>query len=190
MPRIRLVRHGRASAGFGEDADPGLDELGRLQAAAMAVGLAPLGPMPIVCSPLRRTLETAAPVRATWGPTAGFDIDRRVAEIPSPTDDLAERGEWLGRAMAGTWADLGADHQAWRDGLVDAVLALSVDTVIVSHFIAINAIVGCAVGDDRVMHASFGNCSVTTVDTRPEPGPRAARLTVVELGAEAETKVR
>jgi broad specificity phosphatase PhoE len=192
MPRIRLVRHGRAAAGFSDDADPGLDEIGRSQAVAMAATIAPLGPMPIVCSPLRRTLETAVPLREAWGPTAGFDVDGRVAEIPSPTDDLTERGAWLADAMAGTWADLGAALQAWRDALVEAVLALPVDTVVVSHFIAINAIVGRAIGDDRVMHSSFGNCSITMIDTGDsgDSGASVATgLTVVELGTEAGTRV-
>ena len=110
-------------------------------------------------------------------------VDERVAEIPSPTDDLAERGAWLSRAMAGTWADLGPQYQAWRDRLVAALERLSTDTVVVSHFIAINAVVGRAVDDDRVMHVPLGNCSITTVDTAP------GHLAVVELGASATTEV-
>jgi len=182
MPRIRLVRHGRAAAGFSDDHDPGLDAIGRAQAAAMAAALAPGGPRPLVVSPLRRTRETAEPLAAAWG--VAPMIDARVAEIPSPTDDLAERGAWLSGAMAGTWADLGPHLAAWRDELVDAVRSLPADTVVVSHFIAINAVIGAAVGDDRVMHVPLGNCSVTTIDTT------ASGLTVVELGAEAVTEVR
>ena len=34
MPLIYFVRHGKAAAGFSEDADPGLNDLGRAQAAA------------------------------------------------------------------------------------------------------------------------------------------------------------
>ena len=51
-------------------------------------------------SPLRRTRETAAALEQIWGVTAV--VDDRVAEIPSPTDDLAARGAWLSPAMAGT----------------------------------------------------------------------------------------
>jgi broad specificity phosphatase PhoE len=182
MPRIRLVRHGRAAAGFSEDHDPGLDDLGRAQAASLAAVLGPLGPLPIVVSPLQRTLQTAVPLAEVWGVVPV--VDERVAEIPSPTDDLAERGAWLSRAMAGTYADLGADHQAWRDVLVAAVLALPDDTVVVSHFIAINALIGVAVGDDRVMHVPLGNGSITTLDTGT-----GADLSVVELGAQATTEV-
>lgn len=181
MPRIRLVRHGHAAAGFSDDHDPGLDQLGRAQAEAIAGALAPLGPWPIVVSPLRRTRETAAPLEAAWGAVA--TVDERVAEIPSPTDDLAERGAWLSRAMAGTWADLGPPYEAWRDRLIATLEDLTTDTVVVSHFIAINAVVGRAVDDDRVMHVALGNGSITTVDVVP------GHVAVVELGPAAPTEV-
>jgi broad specificity phosphatase PhoE len=182
MSLVRLVRHGHAAAGFGADHDPGLDELGRSQAAAMAATLGPLGPLPVVVSPLRRTRETAAPLESAWDLVA--TVDERVAEIPTPTDDLTERAEWLSRAMAGTWTELGADHLAWRDALVAAIVALPTDTVVVSHFVAINAIVGCAEGDDRVMHVPLDNCSITTIDTS------GGGIVVAELGRTATTEVR
>jgi broad specificity phosphatase PhoE len=181
MATIRLVRHGQAAAGFSDDHDPGLDEVGVLQAREMSEVLAPLGPLPVVVSPLRRTLETARPLVEAWGVSAA--VDGRVAEIPSPTRDLAERGAWLRRAMAGTWADLGPELEAWRDDLVQAVVSMPSDTVVVSHFIAINAVVGAAIGNDQVMHVSLANCSITTVDTS------GGSLAVVDLGRTAATEV-
>ena len=41
--KLYLIRHGQPKAGFGEDRDPGLDELGRQQAAAVAKELESLG---------------------------------------------------------------------------------------------------------------------------------------------------
>ncbi|CAA9228164.1 MAG: hypothetical protein AVDCRST_MAG50-1630 [uncultured Acidimicrobiales bacterium] len=79
MSRIWMVRHGRAAAGFGAELDPGLDDHGRAQAEAVADRLAPLGPLPMVVSPLRRCRETAAPLEARWGVTARVDPD--VGEI-------------------------------------------------------------------------------------------------------------
>ncbi len=182
MAVVRLVRHGHAAAGFSADHDPGLDDLGRAQADAMAAALAPLGPLPIVVSPLRRTRETAEALERLWATTAV--VDDRVAEIPSPTDDLQARGTWLRGAMAGTWADLGPACEAWRDELVDRVRAFTVDTVVVTHFIAINAVVGQVRGDDRVMSAAIDNCSVTTLESGP------TGLALVEIGATAVTEVR
>jgi broad specificity phosphatase PhoE len=42
MATLFLVRHGRAAAGFDGHHDPGLDELGRIQAHSAATILAPL----------------------------------------------------------------------------------------------------------------------------------------------------
>ena len=39
MTQIHLVRHGKAAAGFGSHKDPGLDDLGRRQAQAVAAML-------------------------------------------------------------------------------------------------------------------------------------------------------
>ncbi|MBV9044707.1 MAG: histidine phosphatase family protein, partial [Alphaproteobacteria bacterium] len=66
MARIYMVRHGKAAAGFGEDMDPGLDATGKAQAEAVAQKLAPLGPLAILSSPLKRAQETAAPLAALW----------------------------------------------------------------------------------------------------------------------------
>ncbi|MBK9178968.1 MAG: histidine phosphatase family protein [Acidimicrobiales bacterium] len=184
MARLILVRHGRASAGWDVHADPGLDGLGRAQATALADELGRLEPMAIRVSPLRRTRETAAPLEARWGVRA--EVDPGVAEIPSPVGvPMQERTTWLRAAMAGTWADLAADYGAWRDAVVERVLSLTSDTVVVSHFVAINAVVGRALGDDRVVVFAPDNCSRTTVDHD------GRRLRVVELGTSApDTLVR
>ena len=67
MARIYLVRHGRAELGWGMDYDPGLDDLGRSQASAAANKLAPLGPLEVISSPLRRARQTAMPLAELWG---------------------------------------------------------------------------------------------------------------------------
>lgn len=182
MPRVTLVRHGRAAAGFGDDADPGLHPEGVEQAEALAAALAGQGPLPLVVSPLLRTRETAAPLASRWGIEPV--IDERVAEIPSPTDDLAARAAWLATAMQGTWGALGQDYERWRDRCVDAVRSLVDDTVVVSHFIAINAVVGAADGDDRLVVFTPGYCSRTVIEVD------AGTLRVIERGVQATTEVR
>ena len=181
--RLRLVRHGRASAGWDNHRDPGLDDVGRAQAEAMAAVLAPLGPLPIVCSPMRRTRETAEPLATVWGVDAL--IEPAVGEIVAPTGvEMGERTPWLRRAAAGSWSDLGQEHARWRSGVVDRLLALTADTVIVSHFVAINAAIGAAAGDDRVVVARLDNCSVTVIDVVD------GALRLVEIGREADTLIR
>src|ERR1700693_5457546 len=100
MARIYMVRHGKAAAGFGEDMDPGLDALGHAQAQAVAQKLSPIGPLPILSSPLRRTQETAVPLAKLW--TRAPIIETAVAEIPSPKGMTLEgRVQWLRGVMAG-----------------------------------------------------------------------------------------
>jgi broad specificity phosphatase PhoE len=184
VTRIHLVRHGRAAAGWDDDPDPGLDDLGRAQARAMTERLAPLGPLALVTSPLRRTRETAAPLAAAWGCTPL--LVPAVAEIPSPDGvAMGERVAWLRAAMAGTWSGLGPRYTAFRDGVVAAVAGIGADAVVVSHFVAINAVIGAAVGDDRIVIASLDNCSITVVEV---DGTGALHL--VERGHEADTLIR
>ncbi|MDP9464079.1 MAG: histidine phosphatase family protein, partial [Actinomycetota bacterium] len=66
MTRLYLVRHGRAAAGWNTDPDPRLDALGLDQATSVARRLAPLGPLPILSSPLLRCRQTAAPLAEIW----------------------------------------------------------------------------------------------------------------------------
>lgn len=185
VTRVYLVRHGRAAAGWDTDPDPGLDDEGRRQAAATAQALSILPDMPLVSSPLRRCRETAAFLASEWRHDE-MSIESRVAEIPSPDGvPLAERVTWLREAMGGTWAALGPRYTAFRDGVVDFVRTLERDTVIFSHFIAINVIIGACVGDDRLVIASLDNASVTIVDVDEHGG-----LTLMRTGRQADTLIR
>ncbi len=181
MVRLYLVRHGKAAASFSEARDPGLDEAGAAQAEAMAERLAPLGPLPIISSPLRRTRETAMPLERRWRFTAR--VEPAVGEIPSPSDDPSARGEWLRGVMAGVWSAQPDDLRAWRRHVIDALLGLSRTTVVVTHFVAINVAVGCAEGDDRVVAFAPDNCSVTALDVE------GGHLRLVRRGVERATQV-
>ena len=183
MTRLYLVRHGRAAAGWDADPDPGLDEIGGRQAAAVAARLAPLGPMPILTSPLLRCRETSACLAAVWHVEVG--VEPTVTEVPSP-DGIAmiDRIEWLKVATGGSWADLGGRYLAYRDQVVTTLCGIETDSVIFSHFIAINAAIGAAVGDDRVVVRSLDNCSVTVIDVLD------SALQLVESGHEADTLIR
>lgn len=182
MAKLYLVRHGRAAAGWDADHDPGLDDLGREQAEAVARKLAALGPMQLVTSPMRRCRETSQPLATAWD--REVTVERGVSEVTSPTEDLTERTAWLRGFMMGRWSDADAERQAWRMNVVRALLDLPRDTVVFTHFIAINAAVGEALSDDRVISFRPDNCSVTVMETVLD------ELRLVERGHEAETEVR
>jgi broad specificity phosphatase PhoE len=188
MTRIYMVRHGRAAAGWNVDPDPGLDELGRTQALNVATTLSPRGPLPVWSSPLLRCQQTAFPLSTAWKTEAV--IEPRVGEIPSPENySLENRVEWLREAMAGTWGEVaersGAHYATYRDDMVSAIRGISADTVIFSHYIAINVVLGAATHNDNVVVANLDNCSVTTFDV-----DTAGTLTLVEIGGEADTLIR
>jgi broad specificity phosphatase PhoE len=183
MTRLYLVRHGRAAAGWDTDPDPELDEIGQRQAVAVAEKLAPLGPLPILTSPLLRCRETAARLADVWQVEPG--VEPAVAEIPSPHGvAMADRIDWLRVAMRGTWTDLGDRYVSYRDAVVTALLGVDTDSVIFSHFVAINVAIGAAIGDDRLVVRSLDNCSVTIVDGVD------GSLQLVESGHEADTLIR
>jgi broad specificity phosphatase PhoE len=181
MTTLYLVRHGKAAGGFGEAADPGLDDTGHSQAAAMAAHLTPKGPLALVSSPLQRARETAAPLARAWSAKAA--IEPRVAEIPSPTDDLAARAAWLHELMDQRWDQLDAGLVDWRQGILDVLASFEADTVVVTHFMVINAAVGAALGDDRLVVFRPDNCSETVIECT------GAGLRLIARGKEAETRV-
>ncbi len=183
MTLVHLVRHGRAAAGWDRDPDPPLDAIGEAQARRVAERLAPLGALAIVTSPLRRCRETAAPLAGRWGAT--LRVETAVAEIPSPLGvAMAERVDWLRLAMAGAWGDLDERYTEFRDGVVEYVAGLADDTVVFSHFIAINAVIGACLGNDRVVVRRLDNTSVTVVETD------GGTMRLIEAGHEADTLIR
>lgn len=162
MAFLYLVRHGTAEAGWGAALDPGLGEEGRAQAREAAEVLAPRGPLAIVTSPLRRAMETAAPLSKLWERVPL--VDARVGEIPSPTLELRGRAAWLREVMARRWRDLDADLQAWRWRVLEALLSWREDAVVFTHFVAINVAYGRATGDDRVLCFWPANGSITVLE--------------------------
>ena len=179
MATVYMVRHGKARVGDG--LDPGLDDLGREQARATAASLSGKGPLRILSSPFARARQTSEPLAELW--KREVTIEPRVAEIPFPTTDLAERSRWLSQAMAGSWLDLGTDLLAWRHALVECVKTQREDCVIFCHFIAINVAVGAAQSDDRMVIFQPDNGSVTTLRNSDDS------LNLIELGREARTHV-
>jgi broad specificity phosphatase PhoE len=180
---VRLVRHGRAEAGWDAHVDPDLDDFGWDQARAVAVRLAPLGPLPVLTSPLLRCVSTAEPLCVAWGVEPV--VTDAVAEIPSPLGvPNTERVDWLRAAMTGTWSDLGDRYTTFRDGAAERIRECERDTVVFSHFVAINAVIGACLGDDRLVIRSLDNTSVTTVEVSD------GVLRLVEGGAEADTLIR
>ena len=181
MPKLYLVRHGEASGTWADSLDPGLSELGKAQAKEVAARFADQEPLQLVSSPLLRCQETSRPLADAWSGEA--TIEKAVAEVIAPEQELDQRIAWLRDFMPGKWGDQDGFQQSWRANVVRALTDLPQDTVIFTHFVAINAAVGAATGDDRIVNFRPDNCSVTVMESI------ADELRLIERGREAETKV-
>lgn len=181
MPKIYVVRHGKAAASFTDDLDPGLDELGAKQAGEAANSLKKKAPLVLVSSPLKRARETAQPLAELL--SQDIRIEERVAEIPSPGLDLEDRGAWLQGIMQGRLDQLDQDLKRWRREMIQCLLQTDEDTVFFSHFVAINLLVGAAESSNDVLVFRPDNGSITSFETD------GYSLKLVERGREAETKV-
>lgn len=189
MARLHLIRHARPSTSWGEEPDPALDAIGREQAETVARALSQtIERMPIYTSPLRRCRETAHPLERLWQLPA--EVFEQVAEIPSPPVDRRGKQQWLKGALLGTWQDLNRsappgspDYLAWRRALLSALARLPRDSVIFSHFIAINVLVGAAQSRDEVVCFWPDHASITCVEMESES------VQLVQLGQESDTTV-
>jgi broad specificity phosphatase PhoE len=98
---------------------------------------------------------------------------------------MSARVEWLRTAMQGTWADLGGGYVEFRDLVIKFVRSRETNTVIFSHFVAINAVIGALVGDDRLVIRSLDNCSITLLERDAD-----GNLSIAQTGHEADTLIR
>lgn len=177
---IFLIRHGEAASSWGQQADPGLSELGHKQAEAVGQTLLPHGFSSAIASPMARCQETSHPFARLSGLTVR--TEPAVSEIPTP-DGLEDRVAWLRGFMSGTWGEALPLLHDWRSDLIEAVESLPDNTVVFSHFVAINTVVGHLDGLQDVTVFRPGHCSVTRLERT------SGQLTVVERGSEAATKV-
>jgi broad specificity phosphatase PhoE len=194
MPIIYLVRHGRADTTDSNPSDPGLDIQGHVQARAVAQELTAriTAPVAVLSSPLRRCRLTAVPLAESWALESV--LEPRVIEVPSPQSAGKGREEWLKSAFRATWTELekgedlhhrgfGEQLAGWRSKIVEAIRECRNDTVVFTHFVPINVLVGRALGEDRVVCFRPDHCSVTVVEVSGKS------LHLISLGREATNRV-
>lgn len=183
MIELAFVRHGEAARSWGEHTDPGLSELGKQQAEHAAYTLTGIVPseLVLISSPKLRAQETAAPLADLR--SAPVMIDANFQEVPSVTD-LANRQEWLKSLMRSRWSEVQEPVvNTWRDNIIEGVHRLGHHSVIFTHFMVLNVIIGHIREDDRVLQFWPDNASITRC--RLNNGV----LELVELGAELDTHV-
>lgn len=175
MALLYLVRHGEPASGWGQtNRDPGLSALGLAQASHAAGQLRARRIPFAITSPLLRCRETAAAFEMEVGVQAVTSTG--VREVPTP-GDVEDRPAWLAGVMAGRWSEAPA-LGAFRAGVVATLCGQNTDTAVFSHYVAINAAVGAATGEDTVMVFKPAHASITILSNE------GGVLSLVELGAQ------
>ncbi len=180
MPEIWMIRHGKAAADWSSHSDPGLAEEGHEQARSLAESLKAHPRTPILVSPMQRTRQTALPLCSQW--QVKPVVTPAVSEIPSPPD-IDNRTAWLKQVMESSWSASSDALRQWRSELLQCLLTQTQDTLIFSHFVAINLAVGVATQDDRCLIFRPGYCSISRF--RLTDG----RLALLETGFEAQSRI-
>jgi probable phosphoglycerate mutase len=175
---LLLVRHAephRVDAGEGAGpADPSLTARGERQAHALADWLRADGVDAVVTSPLRRAVETAAPVAATHGLATEVvddlaEYDRHAATY-IPMEDLrgTDDPQWLAIREGRLHDVVDGDPDAFRRRVVDGIEAIVTAhpgrrVVVVTHGGVVNAYVGHVLGIQRALWFEPRYAAVTRV---------------------------
>lgn len=195
MVKIYLVRHGEAAEGWTSQ-DPPLSELGKSQAKSLVTfvdsifGENSINNINAISSPLNRCKETAS--LALEKQYLEIAINDNFRELPSPTIDLEKRVDWLRRILPLTWSELLKDRETiesevnftqWKENIMSNIYSLKKDTIIFTHFVVINSVVGEILKSDKIINFQPSNCSITEISKINH------KLKIVKLGKSLESKV-
>lgn len=182
ISNVFLVRHGEATAKWGQDFDPGLSQRGFGQSEAVSSIFSERfrAPLKIISSPLLRARQTAAPLARCFD--TNVEIDHAYQEIISP-HGLAARQAWLKRFMGETWESQPQELLEWRMIAIESLRNITPGTVIYTHFMVINTLVGWLVDSQATVTFSPDNCSVTELKLEKD------QFTLVKLGRELPSVV-
>jgi broad specificity phosphatase PhoE len=179
---IYLVRHGEASASWGESQDPGLSVLGWQQARESAALLLPSVGQDtmILSSPLLRARQTAEPLASQLR----IEVQEVEAfrEIPAPVP-LAQRQLWLREFMHQDWNRQDNALKAWRNAAIEHLLGVDRVVVVFTHFLVINAVIGHVMDSAATLCFWPANGSVTRLRRV------GSRLELIELGEQLDSIV-
>ena len=195
MIKIYLVRHGEASEGWTSQ-DPPLSELGKSQAQSLmtfmdsVIDESSINNTNAISSPLNRCKETAS--LALEKKYLEILINDNFRELPSPTLDLEKRVNWLRRILPLTWPELlkdketiesGVNFTQWKENIMTNIYSLKKDTIIFTHFVVINAVIGEILKSDKIINFQPSNCSITEINKIND------KLKIMKLGKSLESKV-
>ena len=180
--KLFLVRHGEATAHWGEDSDPGLSELGYKQASNASEELLNLidTETSLVSSPMLRARQTSEPLAEALG--ASVETDDRFREIQAPVE-LKDRPAWIKTFLQQDWASQNESLLKWRSDATERLLEFGGCTVIFTHFMVLNAVVGQLLECPNILCFQPSNASITKIEHVGKT------LRLESLGDELETVI-
>ena len=160
---IYLIRHGEAAKAWDEDPNPELSANGQQQSLELANKYLPLlsDDFQLLSSPLLRAQETALPFQKTMNLTPIIRSD--FAEVPSPGIALVDRRNWLKQLFSKKINELEAPQLDWRNNIIKGIQSLEQNTLLFSHFMTINCIVGWIRQAEQLVNFYPNYCSISKI---------------------------
>ena len=148
---LLLVRHGEAAESWGNHPDPGLSKLGIKQSSSLINNamLKSLDSYNFVSSPKSRAKMTAEPLIKKFNKE--LIINNAFSEIPSDDINNSQKRAWLTEVMNIEIRDLPDSVLNWRDSIIENSLNVSYNTIVFTHFMVINALVGSLLKKNALM---------------------------------------
>ena len=178
---LLLVRHGEAAESWGKHPDPGLSELGIKQSTSLVNNkmLKLLDLYNFVSSPKSRAKMTAEPLMKKFDKE--LIINDAYSEIPSDEIDNSQKKAWLTNVMNTEIRDLPDFVVNWRNNIIKHSLGVSQNTIIFTHFMVINAIVGSLLQKSALMYFYPNYVSITKITLENK------KVKSISLGDEKKT---
>jgi len=160
---LLLIRHGEAAESWGTHPDPGLSELGIKQSKSLLNNkmLELLDSYSFVSSPKSRAKMTAEPLIKKFNKE--LIVKDAYSEIPSNDIDNSQKKAWLTDVMNTEIRDLPDFVVNWRNNIIKHSLGVSQNTIIFTHFMVINALVGSLLQKSALMYFYPNYVSVTKI---------------------------
>ena len=152
---IYLIRHGEAKAAWDQDPDPSLSEKGKQQSELLKEEILPDLPSDFEAQ------ETAIPLKEKLD--FELSINDTFSEIPSPGIALADRRDWLRAVFDANVKELQEPQLLWRNSIIESLKLLQNNTIIFSHFMVINCVVGWIKNSEKFVSFHPDNCSITKI---------------------------
>ena len=163
---LLLIRHGEASASFGEHTDPGLSEKGKQQAHNLMETLSKenFDNFKFISSPKLRAVETAHPLKLQYN--KDLVVQNQFSEIPSDDIPPHEKQDWLRGVMSQEIKTLPEAVKLWQNNIMSTLLNIDSNAIIFSHFMVINAVAASVLKNNKLLYfyPDYTSCTRLSVE--------------------------